>query len=56
MMDSWPGYSTKPVALPRTLRYCNICQKETPHEVRTGAGVVARLCVECLNARLNFES
>jgi hypothetical protein len=39
--------------LPKTLRFCKVCEIETPHEVRTGAGVVARICVPCLErARL----
>ena len=55
-MDSWPGHASQAAALPRALRFCKICQKETPHEVRTGAGLVARMCVECLNALLNFKA
>jgi len=55
MTFSWPGYSSKADPLPRTIRFCKVCQKETQHEVRTGAGVVAKMCVDCLYALLNFK-
>jgi hypothetical protein len=35
-------------AIPYTLRYCQVCQKKTPHEIRTGAGLTAIMCVTCL--------
>ena len=35
-MDIWTGQSW-----PRTLRYCKVCQKETTHEIRAGAKVIA---------------
>ena len=54
-MDSWPGHSSQAAALPRMLRFCKVCQKETLHETRTGAGVIARMCVVCLYALLNFK-
>src|SRR4051812_47429333 len=45
-MDTWPG---------TTLRYCNTCQKETPHEIRAGVGRTAKLCVECSERALMNE-
>ena len=54
-MMTWPGHSTASEPLPRTLRYCKSCQKHTPHELRTGAGVVAVICVPCLERALNYE-
>ena len=38
-----------------TLRYCKNCQKETPHEIRAGAGMTARICVECTERGLKYE-
>ena len=46
-MDLWTGQSW-----PRTLRYCKVCQKETTHEMRAGAKVIARMCAECLQRAL----
>ena len=43
---TWPGL---------TLRYCKVCQKETPHEIRAGAGITARPCVECMERGLKYE-
>jgi hypothetical protein len=44
-----------PYPLPKTLRYCKLCQKETPHEIRVGAGVVAKFCVACMERELFYE-
>jgi len=40
---------------PKTFRYCPLCGKETPHEIREGAGVVATLCVPCLDRAVTYE-
>ncbi|GEM_PF-3595987 len=40
---------------PKTLRYCRTCQKETPHQLRQGSGVVITLCVPCLERALSYE-
>ncbi len=41
--------------LPRLLRFCKQCQKETPHEIRTGGGVIAKICLPCLERDLFYE-
>jgi hypothetical protein len=41
--------------LPKTMKFCRVCQKETPHEVRSGGGVVARMCLPCLEHELTYE-
>lgn len=41
--------------LPRTMRYCGICQHETSHLIRSGDGIVAILCLPCLNRALDYE-
>jgi hypothetical protein len=48
-MDTWSEDSW-----PRTLRYCKVCQKETTHETRAGASVIARICAECLARALKY--
>lgn len=40
---------------PKTLRFCSVCQKETTHEIRSGAGVIAMLCIPCINRSLAYE-
>jgi hypothetical protein len=40
---------------PKALRYCQACHQETPHQLRQGAGVVATICVLCLQRALNYE-
>ncbi len=40
---------------PKTLRHCRTCGKETPHQLRQGAGVVVSLCVPCLERALTYE-
>ena len=42
-------------AWPKTLRYCRSCEKETPHQLRQGSGVVVMLCVPCLERALSYE-
>jgi hypothetical protein len=41
--------------LPKTLRYCKVCQKQTPHRIRAGDGLVARICVACLEHIQGYE-
>jgi hypothetical protein len=35
-------------SMPKTIRYCKACQKETPHEIVFGGGCVAKICIPCL--------
>jgi len=41
--------------LPKTLRYCKVCEKETPHRIHAGDGLVARICVACLEHIRGYE-
>jgi hypothetical protein len=41
--------------LPTTLRFCKVCGEQTPHQVRTGAGVVATICIPCMERTLQYE-
>jgi len=42
-------------AWPKTLRFCQTCHRETPHQLRQGAGVIVKLCVPCLERALSYE-
>jgi hypothetical protein len=54
-MDLWEDRFESGSVQPKTLRFCPVCQKETAHEVRSGSGVVARICVPCLSRALAYE-
>jgi hypothetical protein len=38
-----------------TRRFCKTCQQETTHEIRRVSGLVARLCLPCLERTANYE-
>jgi len=40
---------------PRTLEYCPVCRKQTPHEIREGDGVLAAICICCLERAFAYE-
>ncbi len=53
-MSSWP----EPASfheLPTTIKFCKICQRETPHQIRGGDGVVTVICIPCLGHALTYE-
>jgi len=54
-MRLWEERSEPPEVMPKTIRFCRVCQKDTPHEVRSGAGVIARMCIPCLERALTYE-
>lgn len=54
-MLNWHEQPATSASLPQTLRYCKACGRETAHEVRTGAGVIARICVVCIERSLRYE-
>jgi hypothetical protein len=54
-MDYWPGYAYKGDPLPRTLRFCKVCRKDTTHEIRSGAGLTAKICMTCMDGGHRFE-
>ena len=54
-MWSWPEHQAVAPPLPKTLRFCKACGKETPHEVRSGCGVIAKVCIPCLERALQYE-
>ena len=42
-------------APPKTMRFCKVCGRETPHEVRAGNGVVAKICIPCQERELMWN-
>jgi hypothetical protein len=54
-MWTWPDYQHVAPPLPTTLRHCKTCARQTPHEIRTGSGVIATICVPCLQRALQYE-
>lgn len=54
-MSAWPEPASFHDPLPKTMKYCRTCEKETPHEIRGGEGVSAIICLACLFRALSFE-
>jgi hypothetical protein len=54
-MLKWEEQPATIAPVPQTLRYCKACGRETAHEIRSGAGVIARICVVCMNRSLHYE-
>jgi hypothetical protein len=42
-------------AVPKTIKYCKKCQRETSHQIRGGPGLVAFICIPCLTRALAYE-
>ena len=40
---------------PKTLLFCPVCRRVTPHEIREVTGVAATACVPCINRALCYE-
>jgi hypothetical protein len=55
MMSGHPHTATAAAPAPRTLRFCKTCGCDTPHEIRSGSGVTARICATCLERALRYE-
>jgi hypothetical protein len=54
-MTTWIEPAACREALPKTIKYCKTCQAETPHQIRSGPGMVANICVSCLERALAYE-
>jgi len=54
-MDPRQGYDPQAETYPHALRYCKVCRQVTPHEIRAGAGLTAKMCVKCLESGRNYE-
>ena len=54
-MSSWPETASFHELLPTTIKFCRICQRDTPHQVRGGRGVIAVICIPCLGRALRGE-
>jgi len=49
-MTTWTARLT-----PKTLRFCHLCGKETPHEIREGTDMVVTVCVHCVERAMSYE-
>jgi hypothetical protein len=54
-MTTWPEPASVHEMRPKTIKYCKVCERDTPHQIRDGQGLVARICVLCLNRALIYE-
>ena len=46
------GLQESTLAAPRTLSFCAVCGEYTPHELLEGDGVIAKICVRCVEREL----
>ena len=54
-MKSAQDHSELKQALVTTLRHCKVCNRETPHEILSGGGCVAKICIPCLENSKRYE-
>ncbi len=54
-MASMSGQMMGMADWPKTIRFCKVCARETPHEIRQGAGLIATFCVDCIARALSYE-
>jgi hypothetical protein len=40
---------------PRTMKFCKVCHRETPHQIGRGEGVSAVICVPCWLRAVAYE-
>jgi hypothetical protein len=52
-MSTWPEPASFSDPRQMIMKHCNVCQAETPHEIRVGEGVSAIICVPCLQHALS---
>jgi hypothetical protein len=41
--------------LPRIMKQCKLCQRDTPHLISTGDGVTAVICMPCWHLAVAYE-
>lgn len=54
-MSAWPEPASYNEPLPKLMKFCKTCRMETPHQIRSGQGVLATICVPCINRSLTYE-
>jgi hypothetical protein len=54
-MKSWPEPASFHEALPKTIKYCKTCARETPHQIRGGRDLIAVICISCLERALKYQ-
>ncbi len=53
-MQSLEQQSDRTVA-PKIVSFCQVCEKQTCHELREGDGVIAKVCLSCLERALAYS-
>jgi hypothetical protein len=41
--------------VPKTLRFCPTCERDTPHKLLAREGAVVKLCIYCLDRAMLYE-
>jgi hypothetical protein len=54
-MSSRPEPASFGDLLPKMIKYCKTCRRDTPHEVRGGPGMDVVMCISCLSRALTYE-
>lgn len=54
-MSAAPGMAPIADGSPRTMKYCRTCQRETPHQISSGEGIVAVICLPCWFRAADYE-
>ena len=54
-MSAWTEPASHQDNLPRIMKYCKVCQQDTPHEIRRWAGLRATICVACIRRALAYD-
>ena len=54
-MSAWPEPASFQEGFPKITKYCKNCKKDTLHQVRVGSGVIATMCIACLERAFGNE-
>ena len=52
-MNTMSQTTTTSEPFPKVLRYCDLCRRETAHEIRAGGEIL--VCTPCLQRALDYE-
>ncbi len=55
-MSTWSAPASYNDPLPHTMKYCQSCQKQTPHQIRSRTEIAASICISCLRRALLYEA
>lgn len=54
-MSTWHQPDSPRNELPKMIKYCKTCQRDTPHQIRAAQGAVVVICIPCLNRALTYD-